>query len=221
MTSLEPYEEIARSIAGAGAPAWLTEHLKHCAPSVFLGRAVEERQPSRSEMRAHLVEIKNAASLLQRALGEPSTREFLEAAPLKAIENVGTFDRSLRDLADRAQRASKSPALATETGTTKAGRGPATPTGAISARTYCALLVAETWKHFHGDYPPPRSRRAARAADAFWRAAGGERNGWGSDPLNAWRHHFIRAEKAGEDKTRAEYQRHLDQARRQHELLSP
>ena len=220
-TSLEPYEEIARLIAGDDAPAWLADHLRRWGPSVFLDRAVEKRQPSRSEMRQCLVKIKDAASLLQRALAEASIREFLEAPPLKPIDNIGALDRSLTDLADRAGRASKSPVLATENEETRPGRGPAKPAGAYSAQAYCALLVAETWKHFHGCYPPPRNRQAAKAAATLWRAAGGERNGWGDDPLNAWRYHFNKAELVADNETRAEVQRHLDEARRQSELLSP
>lgn len=221
MTSLEPYQEIAQTIAEDETPAWLAEHLRRWAPSIFVGRAVEKRQPSRSEMRRCLVKIKDAASLLQRALAEPATREFLEADPFQAIENIGGLDWVLKDLADRADRASRSPALTTKTGKTRAGRGSATPTGAYSAQTYCALLVAEIWKYFRGNYPAPRNRQAAQAADGLWRAAGGERNGWGDDPLNAWRRHFICARAVDDDNMRAEIQRHLDEARRHSKLLSP
>lgn len=217
----DSFEAIAHLIAGEDAPPWLAEHLKRWIPSIRVDRVVEKRQPGRSEMRNRLVKIWKAAALLTRALDEPSTREFLEAGPSGPIENIGAFGQSLKDLVDRADHASASRALADAAGKTRAGRGRATPPGALSAEAYCALLVAEAWRYFHGRYPTPRSRKAAQAAEAYWRATGVERKGWGNDPLNAWRHHFRAAEALKtEDKLRTEIRRHLDEHARDVERLS-
>jgi hypothetical protein len=217
----DPFEVIAHLIAGEDAPPWLAEHLKLWIPSIRVARVVEKRQPGRSEMKNRLVKIGKAAALLTRALDEPSTREFLEAGPSGPIENIGAFGRSLKDLADRADHASASPALADKTGKTRAGRGRATPPGALSAQAYCALLVAEAWRYFHCKYPPPRSGEAAQAAEAYWRATGVERKGWGNDPLNAWRHHFNAAKALKTaDKLRTEIRRHLEEHAREVERLS-
>ena len=107
----ESFREIATLIAGPEAPQWLPEHLSRWAPCIFLGSAVEARQPSRSEMRHLLGKIREAALLLTRALGQAAIREFLEAAPAGSMENIGSLDHSLRDLAARADRASKAPSL--------------------------------------------------------------------------------------------------------------
>jgi hypothetical protein len=93
--------------------------------------AVEARQPSRSEMRHLLGKFREAALLLTRALGQAAICEFLEAAPAGPMENISSLDHSLRDLAARADRASKAPSLVNEAGKTKAGRGRAAA-GAIS-----------------------------------------------------------------------------------------
>ena len=217
----DPFEAIAHLIAGEDAPPWLAGHLKRWVPSIWVDRVVEKRQPGRSEMRNLLVKIGKAAALLTCALDEPSTREFLEAGPSGPIENIGAFGRSLKDLVDRADHASASRALADTTGKTQAGRGRATPSGALSAQAYCALLVAEAWRYFHDRYPTPRSRKAAKAAEAYWRATGVERKGWGNDPLNAWRHHFSAAKALKtEDKLRTEIRRHLKEHARDVERLS-
>jgi hypothetical protein len=147
-------------------------------------------------MRHRLGKIGEAALLLCRELGQPAIREFLEVPPAVPIENMGLLDKGLRDLAGRANRASKATSLVNKAGKSKAGRSRAAPPGAISAQTYCALLIAETWKYFRGRDPAPRNKQAAKAADAYWRAAGCERITWGEDPLNAWRYHFGKARTA-------------------------
>src|SRR5450631_3668819 len=100
----------------------------------------------------------------------------------------------LPDLAGRAERAMASSVLSTEGGKTRPGRRKSLPPGASSAKLFCAALVAEAWKNFHGDDPPPRNRDAASAAHTLWRAVGGETKGWGTDPLNRWRYYFQRVQ---------------------------
>jgi Resolvase, N terminal domain len=55
----------------------------------------------------------------------------------------------------------------------------------VSAKTYCAMIISDTWKFVHGAEPPPKSRSAAEAAEAYWRAAGGDPHSLGENPLPA------------------------------------
>jgi hypothetical protein len=142
------------------------------------------------------------------------TQAGLEGAGLVRIENRGGLERALQIIAERAELAVASPALSTQAGKTKAGRGKALPPDAFAPKTFCAALVAETWAYLHGDYPKPRNRKAAAAADAYWRASGGGATGWGNDQLNAWRPYFSKAREPAVATVRAECRRHLVEAAR-------
>jgi hypothetical protein len=67
-------------------------------------------------MRELLLGIAGAAEFLQRAVAHPAVREFLESPHTGPIENIVLFDRNLRDLADRAESASKEPTLTNRRG---------------------------------------------------------------------------------------------------------
>src|SRR6202011_3295242 len=123
--------------------------------------------------------IRDSLLLAGRQLNDRATREFLEIAG--QLENTVALVKPLQDVAGGANLAAA--ALLTDDGKTKVGPGGATPPGALSTKTYCAALIAETWVYFHNCAPAPRSRDAAAAADAYWRACGGKRRGWGKDPL--------------------------------------
>ena len=211
------YREIAELLAGHDAPPWLPCCLYEWAVSVELDNRIGERQPTRAEMRELLRRVREAAAFLCRALGESSIRNFLEEEPADPIQYHGLLDRYLRDLAARAVRASNSPTLADEAGKTKAGKGRAATPDALSARTYCALLIVEAWNHFRGGYPGSRNREAARAAEIFWRATGAEEieTEDDRDPLTAWRRHFDKAKAPrGGEHIRQEFRRHLEERAR-------
>jgi hypothetical protein len=170
-------------------------------------------------MRERLSCFEAAASLIIEELESPWVPEFLGADPNDISPEREMIIRVLEDFAGRANRASVSPALATGTGATKAGSGRARSDASVSARTYCALIILETWKFIHGAEPSPKSRRAAEAAEMYWRAAGGEPHSVGEEPLSCWRYHF---QLASENKARvmtAEYRRHLVENDRSSKLL--
>ena len=96
----------------------------------------------------------------------------------------------------------------------QAGRGKAAPIGALSPTTYCALIVLETWKFLHGAEPLPGNKRAAEAAEALWRAAGGEAHEYGEEPRARWRYHFKTARRIPANDLRGEYKRHLIESER-------
>ncbi len=222
--SVEEFEPIAKILMD-NPSSWLAEHLRGWSTSVLINYAVETRQPTRIEMRAMLSKIADGASLLIRGLGYMALVEFLDAGAAKAPHDPGKLQALLVDLRDRAQAASKLPALVDDMGKSQSGRGRAVTKVAFSAQTYCALLIAETWKYFKGAYPPPRNRRAQEAADNYWRLACGKRNPtWGNDEFVAWRRHLknaceMRSEEA--DKLRAECLRHLRESEASAKILDP
>ncbi len=183
---------------------------------------VEILQPSRAEMRANLPKVVEAASVLIMALDSSAIVEFLDLGADQTFRVPGNLQATLVDIGNRAAAASRSAALVDSKGRTKAGRGRALPKARISAKTYCALLIAETWLYFNGNYPPPRNKQAEKAADIYWRLAGGERQSGGEDKLIAWRRHFQEAsrDQSAEMKgLRAEYQRHLRESAHQSQAL--
>ena len=218
-SDIKDFVAIAQLIAGADAPPWLSEHLRRWIGSLFVNRGVEQRQPTRAEMRKILAGIETAATTLSNALASPPVLEFLGTQPLGPIRKREDLSRDLADLASRAKRAADFKILVTAEGVTKAGRGKALLPGTILSRAYCALIVAETWKHFHDSYPS-RSLKAAAAAEALWRAAAGNMQHWGDEPLNCWRYHFQKAREHAAEKLRAEYRRHLLESERLWKLLS-
>jgi hypothetical protein len=179
-----------------------------------LAFGVERHQPTRAEMRKLLTNVEKAAALLHKALSEPSISEFLEPDSSSGVSRFNGLIGPLADVCACAKAASTSANLVNSKGKTAPGQGRASPASAISAQTYCAILIAETYKWFRGKYPSPRSRDAAKAADLFWELSGGSRRSWGGDPLKAWRHHFRNASVTPAESDRAEYRRHLRESER-------
>jgi hypothetical protein len=195
-------------------PDWLSEHLWQWSPTIGMSRAVEGRQPTRAEMVSLLKKVRDAAALLQGAVAKPSVCEFLNAGGTIPMDSPFKFQMIVGELQLRAERASKLPNLINDKGKTKPGRGHAQPDGAMSAKTYCALLIAEAWKYFRGAYPAPRNTQAARAADMYWHLTGGKTQSWGAYPLTAWRHQFTQAATAPAERDRGELQRHMKESAR-------
>jgi hypothetical protein len=196
-------------------PIWLKEHLRRWLP--VYPYAAEILQPSRAEMRAILTKVAEAASVLKKAL-RSSAIEFLDLGADEPLRAPGNLQAPLLDIRNRAAAASRSPALLDSK-----GRCRAMPKAGISAKTYCALLIAETWLYFNGNYPPPRNKKAEEAADIYWRLAGGERQSGGQDKLIAWRRHFqeaLKNQSAEMNALRKEHKRHLLESARMEALTA-
>ncbi len=210
--SVEEFEPIAKLLT-PNPPAWLNEYLHFLYWSVWRNWVLEREQPSRAELMRTLAEVNKAAAVLLRHLGSrPVVLEFLGIAsggPL-SLGKIGFLLAMLADVANWATKASELPTLVTPGGKTKPGQGRANPTKTIPARTFCALVIAESWKHFKEDYPPPRNREAARAAETYWLLSIGKKKpSWGSDELAAWQPHFQRAQTPEADKDRSRICDHL------------
>jgi hypothetical protein len=209
----DDFEAVAKLIT-RDPPKWLAMHLRDWAPSIFMAYGVDQRQPTRAEMKKILDSISNAAALLQRALAASSVSEFLDAGGQGPMEAVGTFRMMASEVHMRAGAAARLPNIINARGKARAGKGRALPDRAISAQTYCALLIAETSKWFRGEYPAARSMEAAQAIDLYWKLAGGQKDSWGKDTLTSWRYHLTKALKVEAKMERAEYHRHLTEAER-------
>jgi hypothetical protein len=201
-------EEVISHIAPADAPAWLAGLLCDWLPSLVQDRGVHEVQPSKATMRKSLIKVGEAAASLQQALQSAPIREFLETEGSIQIENLGGLDHTLRHIAERAALAAKSPRISNKAGIAKKGTGKALPTDAFSPEVFCAVIISEVWKYLHGEYPASSNMKAAAAAEAYWRASGPGKRGWGSDPLGKWSYHFRRAKLPVTAKTREEIRRH-------------
>jgi hypothetical protein len=170
-------------------------------------------------MRKRLSRFEAAALLVSEEVASPWVLEFLGADPNNTSPKYDMIIRVLNELANGANRASTSRALATEAGVTKAGSGRPRSDASVSAQTYCAMIISETWKFIHGAEPPANCHRAAEAAEAYWRAAGGDPRSVGEEPLARWRYHFELARENKAKTITAEYRRHLVENERSWKLL--
>jgi hypothetical protein len=217
---LGDFATVASRFVSTEAPNWLPNLLRDWAPSLMMDRAVHEAQPTKAQMRKRLGEIAEAAVLLQQALQDAPTKEFLELEGHVQIENIGGLDHALRTIRERATLAAQSPRISAASGTARRGRGKALPTGALSPKIFCAIIVSEIWKYLHGRYPGAKNGKAAAAAQAYWLASGGESAGWGSDPLSGWRDYFVGAKAPAGDKLRQEVRRHCIEHSHLNQMLS-
>ena len=208
---LDPFINVARLICNGDPPPWLADQLWRWNGSLYQDRRVEEIRPTRAEMRGTLLEVEEAALLLREALAPSWVREFLEASLFGPIADPEGLIWALGDLQERATQVRTG--LATKAGVTRPGPGKARPEG-MSPRTLCAIMIWEAWKHVRGAAPSAKNRRAAKAAEAYWRTAGGEAHHFGKEPLAIWRHHFKRAAASRAKDFRTEWRRHLNEAER-------
>jgi hypothetical protein len=164
-------------------------------------------------MGSTLREVERAALLLTEALEPSWTREFLDSSSRGPIADAELRIRALEDLASRALEIRDGSDLATASGVTKPGPGKARPC-ATSPQTLCAIMIWEAWKCVHGTEPPLKDRHLAKAAEAYWRSAGGKGHHAGEEPLASWTHHFKKAATSKEDEFRLEWRRYLVEAKR-------
>jgi len=177
-------------------------------------------QPGRAEVKEALSKAISAAQVLEDVLDDDRLREFLEDTPYGPFTRRALFDQDLGDLQDRAKAAIN--LLSTPDGKTKPGRSRAMPQKAFSSKVFCALIVNEAWKFFHGEYPAPRNRTAAAAAEMLWNSSPSplmqpppaKTPGWGADPVDGWRPHLKAARRAELDEMRTELQRQLKEYNR-------
>jgi hypothetical protein len=209
---LEDFSIVARLICGGDAP-WLAKQLWRWNQWLYRDLFTEKMRPTRAQMRSKLRDIENALLLITEALEPSGLREFLDAAPSGPIADPERLRLELEDLGFRARQAQDCPDLATSSGATRSGPGKARPEG-MSPRTLCAVVISEAWKHVRGAYPSPKNRRAAEAAEIYWRAAGGEAHNCGDEPRAVWRYHLEKAASSTAKAFRAEFKHYLVESER-------
>jgi hypothetical protein len=114
------------------------------------------------------------------------------------LDDAGLL-HALNIVSMRARKASQSPELVTATGKAKPGRNKVLTPGQPDEKVACAATVRVAWKFVRGDWPGPRTRQAAEAADILF-ALGSAQPGrydpvkeskpWGNERTNTWRPHF-------------------------------
>lgn len=215
---LEQFGCIARLIADDKAPKWLPRLLHSRICDLRQTLALERERPTRRQMRRKLRGLRAAAARMIEEFSSPWIPEFL-GADLSEPREGGALVQLFENLVYAVDLVGASRALTTEAGFTKAGSGRARSAASLSARTYCAMIIVDTWKFIHGADPLPNSRRAAEAAEAYWRAAGGDPRATGEEPLASWRYHIRLAIEIKTRTMTAEYRRHLVENDRSWKLL--
>jgi hypothetical protein len=214
------YKEVALLIAPTDTPAWLSSMLSDWAPSIALDRAVHEAQPTKVEMRKRLAQIQLAAATLLHSFQHAPTKEFLEREGAIRIENFGGLEHTLRTIGERAATAAVSTTISETLAKAKKGTGKALPAISIPPKAFCALIVAEVWKHVRGNYPAMGSKEAATAAEAYWCASGGSTKSWGTQTHRSWSYHFRKARTPAAEQLRREVCRHCMENAHLQQVLS-
>ena len=191
--SVPTFDDVARLLAPNKTPAWLSDLLRNWGSLLAKDRDLQEKLPSKSEVRQRLLDVKKAIVQITSTLNDSITMIFVEAESNMEIRNIVQLEISLNHLARAVELAAASPAISEAGGKTKKGRGRAVARTTISPKTFCALIVAEAWLSVRGNRPTLRSQEAAALAQAFWLASGGVASGWGADPRTGWSHHFREA----------------------------
>ena len=108
-TDGEGFMETARMLAGKNAPRWLAKHLQRTSASVFLDGNVHAKQPGRSEARARLERLSEAADSVRREVHDPVIFELLVANEFGPMPNNAGIDTVLEEIRRRADIAGSRP----------------------------------------------------------------------------------------------------------------
>lgn len=215
--------DIARMIAPKNTPPWLADLLTAYGREIAQELNIQETLPSKADMRNRLLDGKEAAGRIINILNDPMTMVFMTTESGITLGNIAQFEIGLNRFAKSAELAAASPMISGPGGKTKRGRGKAMFRTAPLPKSFCALVIAETWLFVRRRRPAPRNQEAAAAAQAYWLACGGAAKGWGADPRTGWSHYFREARSGSMRVMRAEVRQKCTEYRRQshHQSTSP
>jgi hypothetical protein len=213
--------DVAQYIAPNDAPIWLPDLLRVWGDRLANDRELQEKLPSKAHLKKRLLEAKNAAKLIIDVINDPMTMIFIDPESNISIKNIVQFEIDLNVFADAAEHAAAGPMISEAKGGIKKGRGRAMLSTTLSAKAFCALIVAEIWLAVRRRRPALRNREASAAAQALWLACGGTSKGWGSDPRTGWSYHFREARSASTRLLRAEVRQHATELRAQYSRRLP
>jgi hypothetical protein len=182
------FGEVALLIAPSNAPSWLPGFLEWWAEGIRYDRMVDEIRPSRARTAEILSETEDALILVRRNLDVPSIRNLVDETKHRS-PTINTLMAAIKDLTDRIASTRLSPLVIGTDGKTKRGRGKPTAPNVFNAKTLCAARILELGRFLNKFEPGTKSTNAAKAAEAYWLASGGDSEGFG-DPINGWKHHF-------------------------------
>jgi hypothetical protein len=185
-------EEIACLLAGAEAPAWLTDVLLTLVPMVIRRRWEDAELLTRGDLLDKLCNLRDAASLIVGELYSPSVRDFLRWAPFHSSFSDNDLKEALQTMSDRIDVALRSEALVVAPGRVNKGPGPARAPMRPPPQIFVAVVVAEMWGHFPLGPLAPHGRRIAEIAEKVWVLAGGAPHSKGDEPLAVWGPRFVK-----------------------------
>jgi hypothetical protein len=190
------FGEVARLIAPSNTPSWLPGFLEWWSQGIRYDRMVDDIRPSKAQTVEMLTETEDALSLVLRNLNNPAIRTLIEATE-KRSPALNALIEAVKDLSKRTSSARSSPTIMGKDGKTKRGKGKPKMPDVFDAKTLCAARILELWRFLNKFEPGTKSTNAAKAAEAYWLASGGDSEGFG-DPINGWKHHFkLAKENAG------------------------
>jgi hypothetical protein len=192
MTTLgsQSFAEVARLIAPKDTPSWLPDLLAAYGREIAQDRDILEALPSKAAMRNRLLDSKEAAERIISLLNDQMTIFFMYTESGIRLQNAVQFESQLKQFVKATELAAASPMVAAAGGKTKRGRGKAMVRTAPLPKSFCALVIAETWRFARRRRPAPRNQEAASAAQAYWLACGGTAKGWGADRRTGWSYYF-------------------------------
>jgi hypothetical protein len=152
-----PFASVARIIANGKPTGWLEKALQELAPNVVTDIGNAKRTPLRSEIRANVKVLKEAAKRFESALNRVSLLD-LPAVESKYLPEAHNAARSIISLCDKA--------LSITPGKAGALKEP--------GRTICAMIIIEAWALARrGRAPSKNDLTAQGACDYYWRACEG------------------------------------------------
>jgi hypothetical protein len=104
-------EEIARLLAGAEAPAWLTDVVLTLVHMTIRRRWEDAELLTREDLHDRLCKLRDAAALIAGELYSPSVRDFLRWAPFHRMFSDNDLKEALQTMSDRIDVALHSEAL--------------------------------------------------------------------------------------------------------------
>lgn len=201
---LRIFSDVARLIAPKTTPSWLPDLLAAYGREIAQDRGIQESLPSKASMRSRLLSSKEAAERIISLLNDQITMLFMSTESGIRLQNEVLFELQLKQFVKATELAAASPMIAAAGGKTKRGRGKAVVHTAPLPKSFCALVIAETWRFARGRLPAPRNQEAASVAQAYWLACGGTAKGWGADRRTGWSYYFRDARSGSMRTMRAE-----------------
>lgn len=197
------FQDVTEVLAGRNAPAWLEPGMARLSIPITIYARADAALSAPGTMVKRLQAVEQAAALLVAELdvsqvGVP--RPVLDMMTVDGWaphalqpEMWAGFLRSLAIIKRHAATAAD--AMVVGSGRR---RGPLCRSGLgeLTAREYCALVVAQAWAVLHGKPPPARNPTFLAATDAYWLACGGQALGWDEASVDRWRAACERASEA-------------------------